>query len=82
MDRQQAESTVTQWDQQFQQAKAQTEQKVRETGAVAAKNVSKGALWGFIGLLLGLGVAAWGGWAGTASLPPRVEIRPGVATTT
>jgi hypothetical protein len=73
MDRQQAESQVTQWDQQFQQARGQVEEKARQTGAVAAKNVSKGALWGFIGLLLGMIVAAWGGWAGTGSLPRRVE---------
>jgi hypothetical protein len=45
------------------------EPQVRATGDQAARGVAQGALWAFIGLTLGLGVAAWGGWAGTASLP-------------
>ena len=68
IEQQQAAGMITQWDQQIQQAKAQTEQKAREVGDVAANKVSKGALWGFIGLVLGGAIAAWGGWAGTASL--------------
>jgi len=68
IDQQQAAGMITQWDQQFQQAKAKTEQKAREVGDVAANKVSKGALWGFIGLVLGGAIAAWGGWSGTASL--------------
>lgn len=31
------------------------------------------ALWGFFALFLGLLAAAWGGWAGTASLPVRAD---------
>jgi hypothetical protein len=64
-----AANLVSQWDQQFQQARAQTGQKAKQVGQAAAQGVSQGALWSFIALLLGLLVAAWGGWAGTASLP-------------
>lgn len=45
------------------------EQQAREIGQKAASGVSTGALVGFIGMVLGLAIAAWGGWAGTASLP-------------
>jgi hypothetical protein len=72
MDQQQAAGMITQWDQQIQQAKTQTEQKARQVGDVAASQISKGALWGFIALVLGGAIAAWGGWAGTASLR-RIE---------
>jgi hypothetical protein len=68
-----AVAMVNQWDQQFQQVKSQTTQKAREAGDTAARGISQGALWGFIALVLGLLVAAWGGWAGTASLPRPLE---------
>jgi len=68
MNQQQAAQLVSQWDQQFQQTKGQVEQKAREVGDKAARGVSKGAIMGFVALLLELGVAAWGGWAGAASL--------------
>lgn len=73
MDQQQATHIVTEWDQRFQQAKAQGEQKAREVGDKVAKGASKGALWGFIALAIGGIVAAWGGWIGSKSLPGRVE---------
>jgi hypothetical protein len=73
MDQQQAANLVGQWDQQFQQLKGQTEQKAREAGDVAARGVSKGALWAFIALFLGFAIAAWGGWSGAASLPKYSE---------
>jgi len=76
MDQQQAAGMLNQWDQQFQQTKGQAEEKAREVGDKAANTVSKGALWGFIALLLGAVVAACGGWVGTASLPARVETAP------
>jgi hypothetical protein len=41
----------------------QTEQQARETGQKAATGTAKAALWGFIGLLLGALMAAWGGSA-------------------
>ena len=41
----------------------QTEQQARQAGEQAASGTSKAALWGFIGLLLGGLVAAWGGSA-------------------
>jgi len=41
----------------------QTEQQVRETGQKVASGTSKAALWGFVGLLLGALMAAWGGSA-------------------
>ena len=72
MEQSQAEDMVNQWDQQIQQTKAQVGQKVREFGEKAAHGLSKGALWGFVAMFLGLLTAAWGGWAGTASLPGRV----------
>jgi len=68
MDQQQAAALVSEWDQNFQQVKGQTQQQVRQTGDKVARGVSKGALWGFIGMILGLAAAAWGGWLGTASL--------------
>jgi hypothetical protein len=68
-----AANLVNQWDQQFQQARGQAEQKARQAGQTAAKGISQGALWGFIALVLGLLAAAWGGWAGTASLPRPTE---------
>ncbi len=54
---------------------------VTQAADTARQGASKGALWGFIALLLGLAAAAWGGWTGTASLPARVE-PVAVATTT
>lgn len=69
MQEQQASVLLDQWVQNYQQAGAQVSQEARQAGDKAAKGVSQGALWAFIGMLLGLIVAAWGGWAGTASLP-------------
>jgi len=45
------------------QPSPQTEQQAREVGDKAARGVSQAALWSFIALLLGAGVAAWGGSA-------------------
>lgn len=73
LSQQDAGNLVNQWDQQFQQVKGQAAQKAREVGQTAAKGVSQGAFWAFIALVLGLAVAAWGGWAGTASLPRPSE---------
>jgi len=72
--REEASNLVNQWDQQFQQTKGQVQQKARQAGDVAARGISKGALWGFIALFLGMLVAAWGGWAGTASLRRYDEV--------
>lgn len=69
MSQEQATTLVNQWHQNFQQMRSQGSQKAREYGEKAASGLSKGALWGFIGLVLGLGAAAWGGWVGTSSLP-------------
>ena len=68
VDQQQANNLVTQWDQQFQQTKGQAEQKTREVGDKAASGIGKAALWGFVGMILGLAVSALGGWIGTGSL--------------
>ncbi len=68
MTQDQANNAVSQWDQQFQQTKVQAEQKAREVGDKAASGIGKGALWGFIGLILGAAVSALGGWIGTGSL--------------
>ena len=64
-----AAGLLNQWDQQFQQLRAQTGEKVKQVGQSAAQGISQGALWTFIALLLGMLAAAWGGWSGTASLP-------------
>lgn len=66
---QRAEQKVDQAAQRAEQAAqegrvdAQTEQQAREAGQKAATGTSKAALWGFVGLLLGALVAAWGGSA-------------------
>jgi hypothetical protein len=66
---QQAQQKVDQAQQKAQnaaqtgQVDQQTEQQAREAGQKAASGTSKAALWGFIGLLLGALVAAWGGSA-------------------
>jgi len=71
---QDAANLVNQWDQQFQQVRTQAGQKVKQAGQAAAQGISQGALWSFIALLLGLLAAAWGGWAGTASLPKTTVV--------
>ncbi|HTL57053.1 MAG TPA: hypothetical protein VL361_15330 [Candidatus Limnocylindrales bacterium] len=68
LSQQDAANLVNQWDQQFQQARTQIGQKAKQVGQAAAHDISQGALWSFIALLLGMLAAAWGGWAGTASL--------------
>jgi hypothetical protein len=60
------------------EARAQTAQ-VADT---AARGVSKGAMWAFIGMLLGLLTAAWGGWVGTSSLPRYNELEPRAVAST
>lgn len=74
-----AESLLNQWDQQFRQARTQAGQSAESVGTAAAHGIAKGALWGFIALFLGLLAAAWGGWAGTASLGPYIETKTRVA---
>jgi hypothetical protein len=69
LSRQDADNLVNQWDQQFQQAKGQASQQASQEAPKAAHGLALGAFWGFLALFLGLLVAAWGGWAGTASLP-------------
>ena len=69
LSQQDAANLLNQWDTQFRQARAQAGQQARQAGAAAAHGIGQSALWGFIALFLGLIVAAWGGWAGTASLP-------------
>jgi len=53
---------------------------VAQSAETAREGASKGLLWGFIALVLGLAAAAWGGWVGTASLPPRAAEVPAAAT--
>ncbi|MDB6109713.1 MAG: hypothetical protein JWR69_1463 [Pedosphaera sp.] len=74
----QANQTVDRWIQGAQQTKAQTEQKARKAGDVAAKGVSAAGWWSFAMLVLTGLVAAWGGAKGaTAFLKarPEVEVR-------
>jgi len=58
------EQTYQQAREQFDKAKAQAEQKAREAGDVAARNVSHAAFWSFLAMLVGLGSAAYGGRLG------------------
>lgn len=74
MSQDQADSLLNQWDQNFRQAKAQVEHKAREAGDVAARGVSKGALYAFVAMILGLAVSAWGGWVGTGSINRREDV--------
>ena len=73
MEQQEASNLIQQWDQEFQKARAQTDQKTAQVGNDANQGVASGALWGFVALMLGLIFAAWGGWVGTATLPVYVE---------
>jgi hypothetical protein len=68
MEQQQATGMIQQWEQESQQPRQQTEQKAEQATTAATRGMASGALWGFIALTLGLIFAAWGGWAGTASL--------------
>jgi hypothetical protein len=74
IDKQEAANLVQQWNPDSQQAGAQTDQKTAEVVSAATRGLGSGALWGFIALTLGLLFAAWGGWAGTASLVRNVEV--------
>ena len=74
MDKQEASNLVQQWNPESQQGGAQTEQKANEAATAATRGLASGALWGFIALTLGLIFAAWGGWAGSASLLRNVEV--------
>jgi len=75
MSEDQANQTVDRWIQGSQQMKAQTEQKARKAGDVAAKGVSAAGWWSFAMLVLTGLVAAWGGSKGaTAFLRARPEV--------
>lgn len=72
MSRDEASRTVDRWDRTIQKAKVavtdvgeQAEEKAREVADAAARGVSKAAIWTFVGLLLGLGAAAWGAYLGS-----------------
>jgi hypothetical protein len=65
MTREEAQSTVQNWEQQYRQ----TRQDVKQTTEVAADTVATSSLMGFFALLLGAAAAAWGGATGS---PRRV----------
>ena len=73
MNREQAASTIDQWDREYQQKSAQGEQRVRQVGATAVRGVAAAAWWSFAFLVLSAGAAAWGGWIGTRGL---LYVRP------
>jgi hypothetical protein len=78
MSEDQANQTVDRWIQASQQTKAQTEQKARQAGDVAAKSVSAAGWWSFAMLVLTGLVAAWGGSKGAKAFlraRPEVEVR-------
>ena len=70
IDKQEAANLVQQWNPESQQPPTQA----GEAANAATRGLASGALWGFIALTLGLLFAAWGGWAGTASLVRNVEV--------
>jgi hypothetical protein len=74
LDKQEAANLVQQWNPESQQAGAPTEQRAGQAAGAATRGIASGALWGFIALTLGLIFAAWGGWAGTASLLRNVAV--------
>jgi hypothetical protein len=65
MTREEAQSTVQNWEQQYRQ----TKQDVKQTTEVAADTVATSSLVAFFALLLGAAAAAWGGASGA---PRRV----------
>jgi hypothetical protein len=67
MTQEQAAATLDGWNQQYQQMRVQAEQRGKEIGQTAATGVSRAAWGGFIALLLGAAVSAWGGWSGSKS---------------
>jgi hypothetical protein len=67
MSREEAGRLVDEWDQKYQQAKAKTEQNVREAGDVAARGVSRAALGSFALLVLCALAAMLGGRVGETS---------------
>lgn len=68
LNQQDAANLVTQWDQQFQQVRSEAGGKAKPVDQATAEGISQGALWSFVAMILGLLVAAWGGWVGTASI--------------
>ncbi len=68
-----ASALVNQWDQTFQTSHSQAASGKAIPTVPTPHGVYAEALWGFVALILGLAVAAWGGWTGTASLPKPVE---------
>lgn len=75
-----AAKTVDGWDQKYQQAKAETEQKAREAGDAAARGISRVALGSFFLLVL-FGIAAvFGGRIGELSALRHVTSRTQAAT--
>ncbi len=83
MTREQAGQTVDRWQsaavvakQQFEKAKAATEQKAREIGDATAKNISRAALLSFFALVLGAIAATFGGIHGMPRNETFMESRP------
>ncbi len=69
--KEEAGKIVGRWEQTYNQAKEQyektkdlAEQKAREAGDIAARNVSHAAFWSFLAMLVGLGAATFGGRMG------------------
>jgi hypothetical protein len=75
LSQQEANNLADHWDQQFQRLRGQAPAQAQQAGQAVAQGISVGALGGFVALLLGLLVASWGGWVGTASLA-RTTVPP------
>lgn len=71
-----------QQQQQAQQQAAQTAEQARQAAQQAADSTRRGATWGFIGLLLGAGVASFGGLLGARSVANRKTTPANPAPTT
>ncbi|RZA25040.1 MAG: hypothetical protein EOP10_08080 [Proteobacteria bacterium] len=68
------ESTYAAAKVKFDQTKVQAEQKAREAGDKAAENISKGAIWSFVALVLGGLAAAFGGLFGALRAPYSLPV--------
>ncbi len=76
----QARTRVQQYEQQYRQAVSTAKQQAVEAADVAARTVSRGALFGSLALLFGAAAAWWGGRMG--AVEPTLTARLGLFTRT
>jgi hypothetical protein len=74
MSREEAEKAADRWIAMVQQAPGQAGQALEQAGAQVASAISRAAIYGFIGLLLGAGAAAIGGALGAPGFVRRRRV--------